>query len=347
MNMEAHVRTRDGWSLRSKTEEPAGRAQATVVVAHAMMCDARTFGRGFTAALVGAGFRVVSFDFRGHGGSGPRAGDGGDWSYDDLVRFDVPAIVDHARRAHGGPVALVGHSLGAHTAAAALGLGLIELDALVLVAGNVWLPSLDPSAVRRWKKRATLASVVAVSRAVGRFPARRLGVGGDDEPLRYWLAFERWWRDDAWTSDDGRDDYQAALARVTAPALAITSDGDRINCAPACGRAFAARLPRVTHHGITGPDAPDHMGVLTRRDVPAAAPVVAWLRALSDREGWTAGRAPLSSTPCRSSRSSSGSSSGTTSRTSCSRPTRRRWRASARATTRSRRARSRRRRSRR
>ncbi len=297
MPSEFTVRADDGWVLRGAVDEPSSPPLATVVVAHAMMCSSRTFERGFTRALVDAGFRAVSFDFRGHGASGPRAHEGGDWSYDDLVRLDVPAIVAHARGSFGGPVALVGHSLGAHVTAAALGLGLTELDALVLVAGNVWLPRLDPSMSRRWKKRAVLTSVVAMARAAGRLPARRLGLGSDDEPLRYWRAFDRWWRDDAWTSDDGRDDYLAALSRASISALAITSDGDALNCAPTCGRAFADHLPRVEHHALEGRDAPDHMGLVTRRDLPAAAPTIAWLRALAVREDWTGRVGSLSSDP--------------------------------------------------
>ena len=285
MAAEDRVLTTDGWRLAVTVDEPEGAVVGTVILAHAMMCAGRTFSRGFSRALTDGGFRTVRFDFRGHGDSGPGAHAGGDWSYDDLVRFDVPAIVAHARATYGGPLALVGHSLGAHVTAAALGLGLTQLDGLVLVAGNVWLPRLDLDRARRWKKRATLATVLTIARAAGRFPARALRAGSDDEPLRYWLAFERWWRDDAWTSDDGRDDYLAALARVETPALAIASDGDRLNCVPACALRFAASIAGCERHVIGGDGAPDHMGLVTRRDAPAAKPALAWLSSTVARQG--------------------------------------------------------------
>ena len=64
-------------------------------------------------ALARSGREQISYDARGHGSSDPAPEDGG-YTYPELVA-DLEALLD-ARTS--GPVVLVGHSMGAHTAAA-------------------------------------------------------------------------------------------------------------------------------------------------------------------------------------------------------------------------------------
>jgi predicted alpha/beta hydrolase len=264
----------DGTTLVADLFEPR-RARGTVVLAHAMMASRRTLARGLMPVLGARGFRVVNLDFRGHGASGTPASRGGDWSYDDLVRHDLPALVGAVRERFDGPVALVGHSLGGHVAAASRGLGRIDLDALVMLAGNVWLPRFERSRRMRLVKGTILEATARTVLRVGYLPVRRLRLGSDDEAKAYFVAFRRFWRDDAWTSDDGRDDYLSAVGRVTIPTLAISSEGDRLACAPPCAEAFARALGSrdLVVHVERGPRAPGHMELATRRE---SAPV--WAR---------------------------------------------------------------------
>lgn len=281
---EVVIQTASGARLAADVWEPRGAARATVLLGHAMMASRRTFvrrgGQGLAPLLCARGYRVVPFDFRGHGGSGPPASIRVDWSYDDLVREDVPAIVSALRDRFDGPIVLAGHSLGAHVTAAAIGTDRTSLDGLVLLAGNVWLPRLEPSLRRRARKTASLAAVLAIVTSVRKFPARAMGIGSDDEARSYLAAFFRWWKSDAWTSDDGRDDYLASLARVRCPVLSIASEGDVLDCVPACAERFLDYLgaPDRTFHVVRGPDAPGHMQLVT--DVasePAWSDVASWL----------------------------------------------------------------------
>src|SRR5690349_3080658 len=86
----------DGWVLHGEVVVGAPPV-AVAVVSHAMMVDRRTLdrprGRGLVSSLAAGGIACVVADLRGHGNSGPRAGEGGDWSYDDLVELDVPTLV--------------------------------------------------------------------------------------------------------------------------------------------------------------------------------------------------------------------------------------------------------------
>lgn len=261
------------------------------VVAHAMMSRRSEFdrpeGKGIARWLVECGWRVVAFDFRGHGDSGPGAHQGASFSYDDLVVHDAPSVVEfaRARAPRRKPVVLVGHSLGGHVALAAQGAGLVKLDAIAAVGVNLWLREDEPSLARWIAKRAIVEAMLRVCRRVGRFPARALRMGSDDEPLAYLEAFTRFTRTGRWTSDDGRVDYLASLANVRVPVLTMVSDGDRLSCVPECGARFVARcsgpreLVRVTR-ADDGGAAPDHMGIVTSGRIASAwERAEAWLRA--------------------------------------------------------------------
>jgi predicted alpha/beta hydrolase len=284
------IRTSDGWALRADVHEPGDEPVGVALLAHAMMARRTEFerpkGAGVAAMLVERGWRVVSFDFRGHGDSGPSAREGGTFGYDDFVARDVPAMYEFARsrQRKKRPVVLVGHSLGGHVGLAAQGAGLVAFDAIACIGANVWLRDLEPSR-RRWLvKRAALAGIVALCRRVGRFPARALRLGSDDESRAYFEDFDRFARTGRWASADGARDYLAALSNVRAPVLQVVSDGDSIECVPECGARFVTRcggdheMVRITRGDDGGP-APDHMGMVTSGRVRNTwHRVEAWMR---------------------------------------------------------------------
>ena len=99
---EIAVPCEDGVVLQVERIPARGRARGVAVVLHAMMVDRRSMdrptGAGLASTLASEGWEVWNADFRGHGGSVAAQ-----WSYDDLVLRDVPALVAAARAA-GGPV---------------------------------------------------------------------------------------------------------------------------------------------------------------------------------------------------------------------------------------------------
>lgn len=273
--------TPDGWLLRGDALSPPA-PRAAAVLAHAMMVDRRTMdrprGEGLASALAARGIAVMSFDLRGHGESGPTARQGASYAYDDFVNRDLPAIVGFARdRFPDLPLALVGHSLGAHAGLFAAGLyPSAAPDGIVSIAGNVWLPRFEPSLARRAAKRAVFDAWQLTSTVLGGFDPRPIRFGTDAEPLAYIRQLTTSWRADRMTSLDGRRDYLAALARVTVPVLAVSSEGDRLMAHPAAVDRFLALLERatVTHRVVTAADvggpAPGHMELVTR---PASRPI--------------------------------------------------------------------------
>lgn len=272
---QIEIRTADGWSLRADVHEPKDEPVGLAVMAHSLMGRRSDFergveGTGLVRFFVDRQWRVVVFDFRGHGESGPRPHQGANYGYDDFVVWDLPAIHAFARtRARRNlPVVLIGHSLGGHAGLAAQGVGLVAFDAVLAVGANVWLRALEASRGRWLIKRASLATLLAMCRRLDRFPARALRLGSDDVARGCCEDLERFARTGEWGSADARVDYLAALARVRVPVLQMVSDGDRIECTPECGARFVAHcggpheILRITRSDNGGAP-PDHRGLVT------------------------------------------------------------------------------------
>jgi predicted alpha/beta hydrolase len=283
---ELEIRTTDGVALRAVVDDPPdGELVGTCVLAHAMFARKSEWGRrdrpGLAQAWAALGWRTVAFDFRGHGDSDPSP----DHGYDELVRLDLPAVVACARdRAEGAPVVVAGHSLGAHAALASQGTGRLGADAIVSIAGNVWIEALERSRARWAAKRAIASAMLAVTARAGRFPARALRIGSDDEPARYMRELFGATSRGTWASADGTEDYLAALANVRVPVVSVASAGDRLDCHPSCAEAFVRRCVGpvetfVVRASDDGRRPPSHMELVTTpRARSTLVTALAWVR---------------------------------------------------------------------
>lgn len=255
------------------------------VLAHAMMVNRRTMdrppGQGLASELAAHGVHVFNFDLRGHGESGPTARQGAQHGYDDYVRYDIPALVEYARgRFPENRLALVGHSLGGHTALIAAGLTFQPPpDLLVALAANLWLPRLEPSLFRRAKKAATLAAWAMVTAPRGYFDPGG-GASSEAESWRYVRQFTGMFFRGRLRHHSKSIDYEHAIARARLDVLSIASEGDELYGHPAAVRRFMALAENanVTHrlvrHGELserpGRRAPGHMELVTD---PACRPL--------------------------------------------------------------------------
>jgi len=272
------VHTPDGWSLEIEEFPPADESTpiGTAVLTHAMMVDRRTYirgGHGFAPFLAERGWRVFAADFRGRNRFGPVPAQGAQWSYDDLVSFDVPTIVASVRaRVDDAPLVYVGHSLGGHTGLAAAGADLFDRppDAYVCLSANIWRPSLEPNAYRRLKKSAQFWLFAQAARHIGYIPARAVRMGPCDEASTYALDLYRAWETDRWSSRDGRLDYTRLLAHIRPPVLSVVGQGDRLMAHPVGARAWFSDVGSqhadfwIAKKGDFGLSFdPDHMNVVT------------------------------------------------------------------------------------
>lgn len=268
--MPVRATTSDGIALAIDKISAQGPSKGIVVCLHAMMTDGRYFGArrpdGFAAALAARGLDVYVADFRGHGESESLT----DWSFDDLVEFDLPAIIAAvANDAQCSPedLILLGHSLGGLVTTAALGAHRIASPrALLLAATNVWLHGPDGPLLRR----AVMSSYRIAATLLGRAPIRRLGIGSCDEPITYVRQLTGWTKAMRWTSLRGHD-YRAALANITTPTLPFAGTGDWM-CRPDDAEGFAGLIPSAERTFYVGKRHGDHLDPdhfeLFREDLP-------------------------------------------------------------------------------
>lgn len=271
---ELTARTADGVTLAIDRVRAHGSARGAVLCLHAMMTDGRYFGArrdgSFAATLAAAGFDVFVADFRGHGRSVPPRAGPDDWSFDDLVELDLPALVAataEAARCNPGELAILGHSLGGLVTTAALGTARIPSPRIVLLAATaVWL--LGPRGPLQ--RRVLMAGYRHITALLGRAPIRRLRVGTADEAATYVRQLTGWTRDARWTSLRGID-YAASAAHVTTPVVPFVGAGDWM-CTPDDAATFAARIPTAEPLRVFGRrngDAldPDHFQLFTRTEL--------------------------------------------------------------------------------
>ncbi len=268
--------TADGVTLRiDHLRPPNGVPRGAIVCLHAMMTDGRYFGArkgddAFAQVLAREGFEVFVPDFRGHGRSQPPTATRDDWSFDDLVELDLPAIVTACAAAASctaSDLVLLGHSLGGLVSTAALGTGRIPSPRLLVLAStSVWLHGPRGPIARR----AVMGVYRAAAQLLGYAPIRRLRVGTADEAASYVRQLTGWTRSMQWTSARGVD-YTASAETITTPVLPLCGAGDWM-CTPRDAAAFLGHLSCAAELRVVGTrrgDAldPDHFELFTRSEL--------------------------------------------------------------------------------
>ncbi|MDB4956894.1 MAG: hydrolase of the alpha/beta superfamily [Myxococcales bacterium] len=277
---ELVARTADGVKLRIDHVRAVGTRRGVVVCLHAMMTDGRYFGArrddGFAVMLAARGLDVFVADFRGHGRSVPPHAGKNDWSFDDLVELDLPAIIAASAEAAAcapSDLALLGHSLGGLVSCAALGNARIAAPrVLLLAATSVWLGETRG-------RRALMAVYRGITELAGRAPIRALRIGTADEARTYVEQLTGWARTGRWTSLRGVD-YAESLANIATPTHAFASAHDWM-CRPRDAEAIARRIPTCSALRIIGRaygDAldPDHFELITRKELDTVGTVATY-----------------------------------------------------------------------
>jgi len=252
-----------GVQLAVRRYEPAGAARASIVIGGAMGVR-QSFYEPFAQWLAQQGLRVWTFDYRGSGdsrGDAPLRGfkaDLFDWAR------DYEAVIDAAKaELPGGPLYLLGHSLGAQLP------GFLQrpeqVDGLVSIAAGsgYWrenAPKLKRSILYFW-----FVLVPLVTRLCGYFPGRRLKKVGD-LPRGVILQWRRWCLDPRYHVGAEGPSVREQFEQVRFPvvALSITDDelmterGTRVlvDCYPNAPRRIEriapadVAAPRIGHFGF-------------------------------------------------------------------------------------------------
>jgi pimeloyl-ACP methyl ester carboxylesterase len=278
--MTVGVRTADGVDLVLYRMDPAERAAApstAVLLVHGAFSSHTVWMRGgarnagLARFLADAGFDVWLADWRAHGAA-TREPRPHTWHFDDIITQDAPALVAYVRTATGASPVWVGHSVGG-----AIGLALLARDPAALAA-VVTLGT--PGPVMGPLRRLLALGTMMLCRILGRFPARTLRMGSEDEAalvLSEWMAWNVRGR---WLGADGVD-YLAALEHTRTPVLAVAGESDHMFAPAAACRALARRIGATATFAAVGPRL-DHPGLLLnpRADDQCWPLLARWIAAL-------------------------------------------------------------------
>lgn len=210
-------------------------ANATVLLVPGTFSNATfwlgTKGVGFARTLADAGYYACVMEPRGHGQSArPQKGD--DWDIDDWARLDLPTALREIASPD-KPCAIVAHSAGGAITLAALvaEAALRQYVSKIVIAGTP-LPWLQPwRGVGAWLIR-------LISASLGRFPARLLRLGPEDELPHVMSQWMTWNLKGHWIGDGGVD-YTTGLSQLQMPFLVIAATADHMFAPPrACEALF-------------------------------------------------------------------------------------------------------------
>lgn len=201
-------------------------------------------------ALAAQGIAVALHEWRGIGSSDRRAGRGQDWGYRALLQEDLPAGLAATRRAWPGATgALGGHSLGGQLASVFAARHPELGGELVLVASGApyWRNFHHP-----WLIGAAYVAAPLLAGALGHFPGRRIGFGGNEAcgVIRDWARSGRTGSYRA----EGMGDLEACMASYAGRVLALRMRDDWLG--PAASLAWLLdKLPCAdVMHEVVAPD---------------------------------------------------------------------------------------------
>lgn len=220
------VHTADGAQIACRLFEPSGPARGSVVIGAAMGV-AQDFYAAFAQWLATQGWRVTTFDYRGHGQSAPPGGTLRGFRADlfDWAR-DYDAVIERAHAAlPQRPLYLLGHSLGAQLP------GLLERKHLVsgmlsIAAGSGYWRDTAPR-VRRTAFYFWFLLVPLATRAFGYFPGRRLRKIGD-LPAGVVLQWRTWCLSPRYSVGAEGEAVRLRYADARFPVHALAMDDDEL-----------------------------------------------------------------------------------------------------------------------
>lgn len=302
------ARTTDGWDLALHHYPGARNDLPPAILVSGYACNRyfMDFDDHYSLArfLARRGNDSWVLELRGHGHSEVAVGRRRGWTFDDLVRFDVPAAVTYVLSHTGGRrLVWIGHSMGGMIAYAALGVNPAVQDALaglVTIASPMGFPAVTSQMMRslgevlltlplpeRLPQRGVLVALWSVLRwspsaaQVGMNPANiDLDVFGralrrfmSNVPRSKLRQLAQWSLTGEFRSCDGTIDYRANLSRITSPALIIAGAADRL-ASPDMVRFAYERISstqkRYREFGVRSGDSADygHVDLILGRRAP-------------------------------------------------------------------------------
>jgi predicted alpha/beta hydrolase len=238
-------------------EPPAGPARAVAVVSSAAGVP-RGYYRAFAGWLAARGCAVLTYDYRGIGGSRRGAlrdetATMADWAVLDMSA--ALAAAEARRGTKGLPLLLVGHSFGG--GGIGLAAGVERADAILTVASQLGESRLFPGPYRLLAAGFLRGWVPAVVALAGHLPGPALGPGAMALPRGVALQWSRWSGTPGWAYGDPALQRHRRASAVAAPVHLWNVSDDLTYAPPRAVDALAAvfRNAPVQRHTVTPADA--------------------------------------------------------------------------------------------
>lgn len=276
------LRAADGYPLAAMCYRARGPEKARLLIAGATGVP-QGFYRRFAEFAAGQGYTVLTFDYRGVGGSAPKSLRGFEASFLDWAHLDLRSVIEYFAPADSTPLYMVGHSYGGHA------LGLLpnhEKIAGVYLFGvgagwHGWMPRMERLRVlAMWHIVGPI-----VTRWKGRLAWSKLGMG-EDLPLgvyhqwKHWCSFPRYFLDDPKVPE-----IAAGFATVRTPILALNATDD-LWAPPLSRDAIMSGYRNAPWHGVdidpatAGMGKLGHMGYFRQHAQPLWARALDWFDGL-------------------------------------------------------------------
>ena len=280
---DLRVPARDGYPLAATLYGRADRPGPVVVINSATAVP-RRFYRHYAAALAAAGYRVVTYDYRGTGESRPDELRGFEATLRDWVFHDMSGVLDWVVDSLAAdPVFFVGHSFGGQAA------GLLdrsaEISGLITMSAQSGHWRLQGGEQKWLVMLHAYVGLPLLSHLAGYMPWGRFG-GGEDLPRGVALEWARWCRHPDYLLGDAGLPLER-YRRFGAPVLAYSFGDDKWGT-PRAVDAMMRAYPTVVRRHIEPRDVGlkqiGHVGFFRPESAPLWADSLAWLDALAGQD---------------------------------------------------------------
>jgi predicted alpha/beta hydrolase len=212
----------DGYMLAGTLFLPRG-AKHTAILINSATAVPRKIYRAFATFLAGRGCVVLTYDYRGIGGSRPERLPGFSATMSDWAALDVASTVNWLRgRYKGLPLAVVGHSFGGQAVGLLPNNDMIARSLLVAAQAGHWALMTPPENYRAYIMMKLLGR--PITRLLGYTPGK-LGIG-EDLPKNVFMQWSDWVMNKRYYYDDTSLKALANYSQYKAPlrALSFTDD---------------------------------------------------------------------------------------------------------------------------
>lgn len=212
----------DGYMLAATLFLPRGAKHDAVLINSATAVPRKIY-RGFATYLAGRGSVVLTYDYRGIGGSRPSSLKGFAATMSDWAVLDVASTVTWMRgRYKGMPLAVVGHSFGGQAIGLLPNNDMIARSLLVSAQAGHWALMTPPENFRAYAMMKYVGR--PITRLLGYTPGK-LGIG-EDLPMGVFLQWSDWVMNKRYYYDDQSLKALANYSQYTHPVRALSFSDD-------------------------------------------------------------------------------------------------------------------------